>query len=242
MKVKIATCVIDIRQTDHPSIKRVDLEGPKQYLKGFITTVGKPFYQIVITSQIPKRLSNKDTCYLNADFTLYQLMILIRDILRRYLRDYHGFFLHCAANRINKTQAVVFLGNSRAGKSTISQLLNSKYPKIVDDLGILLLRNNRWYIYQTHLKEKNKVSKSSKGFQVNAIFHLKKSNSIRAIRQENLEENIARMYKTVFFEKRFSRRQFRNIIDTVSTIPFYSLFFPKNESELLRFFNHFSHP
>lgn len=57
-----------------------------------------------------------------------------------------GVFLHCSSVYVSG-KAILFLGHSNAGKSTISQLLSERYPVIADDkVWISRKSNGDWMV------------------------------------------------------------------------------------------------
>ncbi len=57
-----------------------------------------------------------------------------------------GMYLHAASIKI-KGKALLFLGHSSSGKSTISRLLSKQYPLIADDkVWIELNKNGKWIV------------------------------------------------------------------------------------------------
>ncbi len=55
------------------------------------------------------------------------------------------FSLHASSVNING-KALVFLGHSTSGKSTIAEILSSEFPKISDDKVLLLKNGANWFL------------------------------------------------------------------------------------------------
>lgn len=59
-------------------------------------------------------------------------------------------YLHASAVQV-RGRALLFLGHSTAGKSTISRLLSGRYPIIADDkVWVSLLKNGTWMVCDGH--------------------------------------------------------------------------------------------
>lgn len=57
----------------------------------------------------------------------------------------NGFMLHASSVNI-KDKAIVFLGHSTSGKSTIAQLLSRQFPLISDDKIIMFKSDGKWFV------------------------------------------------------------------------------------------------
>lgn len=103
-----------------------------------------------------------------------EIEFILRHIFYKLLKANHSFFMHLAAV-IHKGEAYLFLGDSKAGKSTLVKLLKKYMLPICDDRGIIKKEKDLYYLYQSQYKEKNSYQKNSNGFKINKIFFLKKS-------------------------------------------------------------------
>lgn len=78
----------------------------------------------------------------------------------------NGFLLHSSAVKV-ANQALLFLGHSSSGKSTISQLLSKKYPIISDDkVWIFQKSNGEWFACEG---EKINLLESSQDSTINCF-------------------------------------------------------------------------
>ena len=87
--------------------------------------------------------------------------------------DSKSFYLH-ASSVISKKGALIFVGHSASGKTTISDILNVKFQKVEDDMVLLFEEKpGRWFL-------KDRVNKSTKQklYPVFAIFRLLKAQNI----------------------------------------------------------------
>jgi hypothetical protein len=232
MKIEIATCVIELIFSKFASLNNI--KEIKNYFSGFTTKKRQVYFKIIFLHKKTKKITN-NSVYVNPDINLDQFILLIISILRKFLTN-KGFFLHCAANIINNKEAVIFLGPSSAGKSTISKILDSRFKKIVDDVAIVVQRNNNFYIYQAPLKEKNILPKTKKGYKIKAAFFLKKSPRIKLIKQSDQIKNMSLIYKEIWIDKTQLKQQLILMGNFVQKIPIFKFFVNKNESEIINFF------
>lgn len=89
-----------------------------------------------------------------------------------------GLYLH-ASSIVISGQAILFLGHSTAGKSTISHLLSEVYSVISDDKVLLIEDNGRWMaqgVIEEFQPGKGKTSKLGEGpFPLLAFMRIYKS-------------------------------------------------------------------
>lgn len=102
------------------------------------------------------------------------LSIIFRNILSELLTG-KGFIIHASASLV-KNKAYIFLGQSGAGKSTMTQLLQSKWPVLADDCVVIKKEFGEFYLYQTPFFEKNKVKNvSGQKYPIHGFYFLKQS-------------------------------------------------------------------
>lgn len=93
--------------------------------------------------------------------------------------DSSGLFLHASAVNV-AGKALLFLGHSTSGKSTISRLLSERYPLIADDKVWICQKNSDWLICDgdtnSQSENRNKFSSGSKKkYPVLAVLRIFKS-------------------------------------------------------------------
>lgn len=169
-----------------------------------------------------------------------ELQFVIGKVLESLLLD-NGFILHSSAINIEH-RAVLFLGQSGSGKSTIMKILSAKYPSLGDDSGIMKKEGRSYNFYCTPFIEKELwVHKTREGHPVGAIFFLVKSNINKITRLKNkllttnlLFQCIHNYSKNTLLD---SKTKLNNIFVLLSNFDnIYYLFFKNNPSELLPFF------
>lgn len=166
-----------------------------------------------------------------------QLFWVIKYILKKLLKE-RGFFLHASASCINN-KAYIFLGNSGAGKSTITALLNQKHPSIGDDNIIIKKENGRFNFYQSPLFEKyfiyyRNLSRNSIG----KVFFLHKADYIKIEKIEDKNLVLKKIASQFPHEKEDIKNQMSLLIEFVSKLDnFYDLYFTKDTTKLIQLFS-----
>lgn len=103
---------------------------------------------------------------------------------RPHLSRSKSVLLHASSNNISGT-ALVFLGHSSAGKSTISRLLSKRYPVIADDnVYVYKDKDGKWLICNgadvSPFKEGAELSQGSPNkYLLSAVLRIFKSDSLR---------------------------------------------------------------
>ncbi|NMB83900.1 hypothetical protein GYA28_01275 [Candidatus Roizmanbacteria bacterium] len=239
-------------RTNFSFFKRRVRQEINEYVKGFIslkkpkkihyrvkfvenkkTTIFDKSGQVFIHFYGKKENSLTTHYYIN-DFLFN---FILRNILYILLKN-EGIILHCSAVKIKKS-AVLFLGNSSAGKSTIVSLLKGKYPPLADDLGILKREDGKYYFYQTPFLEKNmNFEKNSEKTIVKEVYFIKKAESIRARRITGRDQILEKLLPQVLFENKSNHLpSLKFLMDFGSSFPdFFTLNFPKNTEALTEFF------
>lgn len=106
--------------------------------------------------------------------SIVQFATLLTYLLQKLLKKSGGFFYHASGNSTPQG-VLLFTGEPGAGKSTISHLLSSKYPRIADDSIIIRRMNNTYYAFCSHSLEKIPIQKTYKKHSILGLFSLCKS-------------------------------------------------------------------
>ena len=139
--------------------------------------------------------------------SIIQFQLLVNNALHYLLEKHNGCVLHGAANNI-KGGAVIFLGPSGQGKSTIMKLLHSAYPALADDSIILRKINNKYFVFQTPTREKESwVEKTSRCYPLKSIFFLgEKSVSFQAIKLTDQDLILNTLTKQLILNQPYSKK------------------------------------
>lgn len=238
MIIQIAECVIKFKLNHHQKINFY--HRFRSFFEPFVTNKKKAHYNIIFSEGLKKIKLEKNNFFIPQNINLSGLILLIRSILRVFLQK-KGFFFHCSANAINKKEAVLFIGPSRAGKTTISKLIDKKYPKLIDDVGIILRIKNDYYIYQTIFPEKDKIIKSKKGYKIKSIYILKKSKINKVFLVNNDILKLKKIFYQCWIDKKLIKDQFHILKKFILSKPIFILFFNKDKEKLVKFFDNQTH-
>ncbi len=155
-----------------------------------------------------------------------QFYLVLRNGLQILLKERNGVIVHGSASVINN-KAIIFLGKSGAGKSTIMTILAEKYLPVADDSFIIRKINDTFMVFSTPLIEKNSwIKKTSKGFPLHAAFFLKKDSS-HSIRRLINKDVVFRKFVSQIFS---TQNDYENQIKT-----FFRLVYQENFFYELRF-------
>lgn len=172
-------------------IKKIILwNAIKKHLNGFISIKNK--HQITINvveiKGVPlvKKSHKHYGLYFrfisNAEYEIYyhtgiiEIIQLLQLVLIQYLKG-QGFLLH-SSGIIVRNQAVLFMGDSGAGKTTTLEMTRKKYIPIADDSIIIKKENDQFSCYQTPAFDKvNWISRTSNRYELGKIFFIYKNQS-----------------------------------------------------------------
>lgn len=171
--------------------------------------------------------------------SIIQFQLLINNALHYLLKKHNGCILHASANAL-KDKAVVFLGPTGQGKSTIMKLLNETYPALADDSVILRKINNKLYVFQTPTMEKESwVKKSSNSYLLKSIFFLgKKATSFHVMKLMDKNTILNALVKQLLVDQSNSKKQIIFLMDLLKDFTsFYSIQFLKKQNQLLDLFD-----
>ncbi|MBN1181556.1 MAG: hypothetical protein JXB49_04655 [Bacteroidales bacterium] len=170
------------------------------------------------------------TCFTAIDF-LSDLKLYFSIVILQY----GGVLLHSSAV-FRDQEAMVFIGESGAGKSTIYDILRSKWQNLNDDINVLMPSDERIKIYSTPFG-KNIGSYDNAPF-VETIYLLKKSiiNKVAPPINQTVILNLMRSSCCFPSSDYFAQKLFDNILNIADLVTIRELCFSRNSS-LINFFN-----
>jgi len=164
--------------------------------------------------------------------SLAEFQIILRYILHHSLVDKNSILLHCSAIR-HKKQALIFLGPSGAGKTTIANFLQKNYPTLTDDTGIVHIKRQRCYFYQSPFYEKNwRFSRSPDALIVKKAFFLKKSRHNKVIEINDRSILFKKLRPLLLVGKKNEKKDHRLLKKMIKNCRFYNLAFTKDEEKI----------
>jgi len=182
------------------------------------------------------QISNQKNYRTFYHISLYQFYSLLAHILTMLLSKYGGITVHASAALI-QGKATIFLGHSGAGKSTIIQLLRSKYPILADDHVIIRKKGAGYVAYQTPYPEREDwFSKNPHPLPIGKMYFLKKGDIVSEQIIKN-DEKFARLIENVplpEIQKNFYITFIMNFVAKQNN--FYEFTFPKNQKKLEYYF------
>lgn len=167
--------------------------------------------------------------------SLIQFQLLVNNAIHYLLEKNNGLVLHASANNV-KGNAVIFLGSSGCGKSTIMKLLHPVYPALADDSIILRKISDTYFVFQTPTKEKESwVKKSSNCYLLKKVFFLgKKSISFHIAQIKERNTIFKLLTRQLIFNQFYSKRMVFQLMDLLKEKHlFYSVQFLKKRNLLL---------
>ncbi len=168
-----------------------------------------------------------------------QLLYLLQVFLKKLLQKTNGYLIHASANKLPHNCSYLFIGQSTAGKTTISNLLNSEFPKLTDDISVLKKEIDGYYLYQIPLDSIVSIQPNNPNkFKVAALFFLQKAKKSKIIPISDIQELITKIVPSIWIEK---QQEITTIIKQLpillnSSSRLYVLEFTKNKDELINFF------
>jgi len=170
--------------------------------------------------------------------TFYHLGIkqfcrIVAQLVFKELIKNNGLYLHGSAIQTSHG-AVIFLGKSGAGKSTISILLSHKYPVLADDQLFIMCKSNRYYFYQSFIPESNPhIGPSTKMIPIWRVFFIKQS---KLLSIEHISSK-TKIYKWIspelFTTFKDATKSNKNLIRFIKNEDlFFTYAFPKNQKML----------
>jgi len=174
------------------------------------------------------------TCYYHSSITEFNFAV--SSVLNRLFVRRPGFFIH-ASSIIVHDKAVLFMGESGAGKSTAVGFLKGKYIILSDDVLAIRKEEGRYFAYQTPFVEKNhRIRKQAGRWPVSHIYRVKQANAFKTdpLKDKTAMIDIVTGPKKV--ESGIYEKQYRTIIDFLNRHPIDTLQFKLDRKEFVRFF------
>lgn len=157
---------------------------------------------------------------------LYILKSAIGGLLKK-----KGAVIHCAANLVGD-QAVLYIGKSGIGKTTITSMLKEEYPILADDEGYLKKENKKVYFYQGPFLERSYgFTKTFRRFEISTLFFLKQGNTCSV--GEPAGKALTDISSQIISSETSSDNAIRLVSEMTKTINCLELVFSKNKAELM---------
>lgn len=169
--------------------------------------------------------------------SIFQIQSLLFEILRDWLDRKNGFIMHASGNLI-RGKAVLFLGKSGAGKSTITTLLSPRFPSIASDTVIIVKVGRRFYAYQTPFFEKETwVRRMAGKLPLEAVYFIHKAQECRIGPAPSRETVIKKLIAQVMKHGRREEEMVRLVMQFASqTSLFHNLYFTKEAGAIAELF------
>ena len=154
---------------------------------------------------------------------------LLREILITSLlaltKSNDGTCLH-ASSVVRNNKAILFVGKSRSGKSTICDQLSPTYTQLTDDISFIVYKKNAWWTCQIPLFEKKvplRRRDNSSEYKVIGLYFLEQSASNSITKIENIADVLPVIIENTFYVDGSDQLSFVHLL--VSKIPLYRIRF-----------------
>ena len=144
----------------------------KQYMKDYLIDSCEPDFVVEVNDDMiayEKTVALEET-----PAVYYEITAVLRDICKKIVSDFDGFFLHCSC-LMYKGEAYIFTAKSGTGKSTHTrlwrELLGDEVVMINDDKPIVRMIDDTFYIYGTPWNGKHRISNNIKA-PIKAVYYL----------------------------------------------------------------------
>ena len=144
----------------------------KFYMKDYKVSNTEPDFVVEVTDEMiayEKTVALEET-----PEKYYEITAVLRDICKKIVSDFDGFFLHCSC-LMYKGEAYIFTAKSGTGKSTHTRLwrevLGEQVVMINDDKPIVRMIDGTFYIYGTPWNGKHGISNNIKA-PIKAVYYL----------------------------------------------------------------------
>lgn len=164
--------------------------------------------------------------------SIYQFFIVIVHVLTMLLSTHGGTNLHASAVLIHN-KAVLFLGHTGDGKSTIIKLLKNHATILADDHVIIRKIEGKYVAFQTpYIERESWFAKQSRAFTLDKVYFLKKG-KITTARRLSGEERLAKLLENVPFPEHTNKQNLSFIMHFASVENlFFELQFQKRANPL----------
>ncbi|MBE6825248.1 MAG: hypothetical protein E7513_07965 [Ruminococcaceae bacterium] len=196
----------------------------KEYLKDYLSSDTEYDFCISITKDIieyEKQNSEEDFPH-----KYYEATAILRNICKKVVSDYDGFFLHCSCLEY-EGNAYVFTAKSGTGKSTHSRLwrevFGDKVTMINDDKPIIRLIDDKFYIYGTPWNGKHHISNNIKS-EIKAIYYLSQGSENAIAKSDPISSISKILSQTVLPDDKKSMENLLDMVEKlVSSTPVFDL-------------------
>lgn len=161
-----------------------------------------------------------------------QFIHLISVLFRDSIHKKSAFLLHSSAV-IKNNKALLFIGPTRIGKSTASNLLKDKFT---DDLVAVKEVETSYDVYTDPYLEKDIIKKDLNGYKIRAVYFLKRLNTFSIEKIKDKSEVLQLLTSQLFTQKKYLKSQFKLLTRFVNNFDsFYYLSFLKNKEKFNAF-------
>jgi hypothetical protein len=188
-----------------------------------------PIYKIITTGHI-------ETYY---EISLIHFQNILRQIILNLLNTHNGFLLHCSAVK-KRGKAIIFLGKSGEGKSTIINLLKKKYTPLAEDTGIIRKIKNQFYFYQSPFTDSDYwFPKGYAKINISKIIFLRKSHINKSKRVKNYMKILKKLSDQVISnnQKSFNKKIILEFLKE-NRLNFYCFQFKNEVSAVQKYFKY----
>lgn len=177
-----------LHPTEYKQSERLFLSQLFKFYKGFIkkNLNGTVDFTIHIIQEDPTEIlkfknknyieyyqttQNKKSIKTFYSISLEELSQLLKYIIFHLIQG-SGFFIHGSVG-IHEQKALLFLGDSGKGKSTVLRLLQKKTTPFADDIFIIRRIHSIYYCFQSpYLDKQTWILKQSNGYEIRKVFLL----------------------------------------------------------------------
>lgn len=207
--------------------------SPEQFLTG---TKHKSIYYLKLFTW--KGMVNVVTYYhISHSQFIYILQLILQKLIKK-----DGFFMHASASQLFKSTCGIFIGKSSAGKSTISHFLNSSFNKIADDVIVIRLIKDHYYLFMlpfdSKLNSSIKQPSNYLQYKISHIFLLKKSANTKFTLLQNNNRILSKLISSLWlFDKTKPNKIIQFISRLISQCKVYQFEFSYDPKKVLDVFN-----
>lgn len=168
--------------------------------------------------------------------SLSQLYYVYSFLITPLLTLNKGFYLHASACLFRK-KAIIFLGKEGTGKSTIVNMLKSKFRILADDKAAIRVINNENLLFQIPYYEKTKgIQKNYNPTRIKNIYFLKQGKTVTA-RKLTKKVALSKLLKHVLIPELYKKETIANYFEFMKLAPqCYELTFPLDKKEVMNYF------